>query len=326
MHPPATVSEIEHPVRYDCHIHVKVTEELGAQAKAAAARKHKKVSEFLRDLIRDHLAGEVAGGLNWFGGSSSMSMGSLADLGDGSGLRVANGGSASSGGFGDMMSSGAGGIAASLGSLLSSINGRGGKITSTLGGLGGQIGSMFGPIGSLIGGGAGIGLGSTIQGLKNGSLNWLGAVTEIFPSFLPFGEILAPLSLLGINPFGLFGHTPLSAASFTGGGLKASDGFGGLKPKVSEGLVKSLFKQLEGFADQIDGGLDEDVFGGIIGQRGKKFFYQPQDSKLGSAGKKKFGAERFKTAEEAHPAIQGFADSRGAGDGGVQCRSRRRDE
>lgn len=71
MKQPATDDEVVRGVRYDCHIHLKLTEDMEAQVKAAARQQNKKVSEFFRDMVRDHLASKPLDQSNAAGGGAA---------------------------------------------------------------------------------------------------------------------------------------------------------------------------------------------------------------------------------------------------------------
>ena len=132
--------------------------------------------------------------------------------------------------------------------------------SSTGGAIGGAIGMAFGPIGSLVGG------------------------------------------LLGGLVGGLLKSTPRSIASIsTTGGLA---GVGatyaqGLDEKIGKSMGGGVTNALNAIAEELDATLTEDYFLGMIGQRGKKFFFQEQQSDIKKAGKSKYGAVKFESAEEA---------------------------
>lgn len=185
-------------------------------------------------------------------GGGSDSMGSLADLGDGSGLKVSNGG-----GFGSLTTGNTslGGLAggAMMGMGLGAMTGSG------------KVGAAGGAIGMAVGGPIGAAIGGLIGGLLGG----------------------------------LFKSTPKSISSYGTGGVIDSMASGGLDVKIGKDMANGVVRALKTFAEQLATGIETDEFLGIVGQRGKKFFFQAQETELKVAGKKKYGAEKFDSAEEA---------------------------
>jgi tape measure domain-containing protein len=139
--------------------------------------------------------------------------------------------------------------------------GLGGMVGSSTGGaIGGALGQMFGPIGGLVGG------------------------------------------LIGGLVGSLFKSTPRSISSITTVGSTAGIGdsyASGLDIKIGQNAAKTVANALNEFARSIDLSLDSDAFIGMIGQRGKKFFFQSQQSDIKKAGKGKYGAVKFDDAESA---------------------------
>jgi hypothetical protein len=185
-------------------------------------------------------------------GGGSDSMGSLADLGDGSGLKVSNGG-----GFGSLT-----------------------KSNTSLGGLAG---------GAMMGMGLGAMTGSGMAGAAGGAIGM--AVGG------PIGAAIG--GLIGGLVGGLFKSTPKSISSYGTSGVTDSMAGGGLDVKIGKDMASGVVRALRTFSEQLLTGIESDEFLGIVGQRGKKFFFQSQQSDLKSAGKGKYGAVKFDSAEEA---------------------------
>lgn len=113
----------------------------------------------------------------------------------------------------------------------------------------------------------------------------------------PIGNIVG--SVIGGIIGGLFKSTPKSISSYGTSGITDSMAAGGLDVKIGKDMANGVLRALRNFADELATGLESDEFLGMVGQRGKKFFYQAQQSDLKSAGKGKYGAVKFDTAEEA---------------------------
>lgn len=230
--------------------------------------------------------------------------------------------------FGGMMGTGAAGTRTAIGALGgNSLQGTGGIFGPAPGGVpdptlgngtGGINGGFFqrggtasellgaagrgGLVGGLIGGKTGAGLGAvgSMAGLA------LGPVGSLVGGI--FGGILGAL----------FKSTPRSISSVTtNGGLAGlGDSYAsGLDIKIGQGMGKSVANLLNEFASELDLSLDNGAFVGLVGQRGKKFFYQSQQSDIKKAGKGKYGAVKFDTAEEAIAAAVEAALQQGIIDG-----------
>lgn len=162
------------------------------------------------------------------------------------------------------------------------------------GGSGGGGGSSG--LGEALGGaGFGAGIGSMIGGKASAALGAVGGA--IGTMFGPIGKMVGSLigSVVGLA----FQTTPKSISSYGTGGVIDSMASGGLDEKIGKDMAKGVVRALKTFAEQLATGIESDSFLGIVGQRGKKFFYQAQETDLKVAGKKKYGAEKFDTAEEA---------------------------
>jgi hypothetical protein len=181
----------------------------------------------------------------------------------------------------------------------------GSDVAPSMGGAADQgfLGRMFGQkifgnsLGSIFGGAMmGMGLGS-ITGSSTG-----GAIGGALGSFAgPIGSMVG--SLLGGLIGGLFKSTPrsISAISTNMNGLAGlGDSYAqGLDVKIGQGMGKSVASMLNAFASELDLSLDSDAFVGMVGQRGKKFFYQAQQGDIKKAGKKSQGAVQFEDAQSA---------------------------
>lgn len=211
----------------------------------------------------------------WLTGKSQPRMGgaTVQDAMNG-GLSVANGGA---GGF--VAGAGAGGM---LGTISSGIGG----IFASLG-----MGKMFGSAtGGLIGG--------TLGGAAGGVLGVLGGLgAAAGPIGMIAGAILG--GLLG----GVLKPTPRSISSVTttssGAGVIGDSFASGLDIKIGKDMANGVIRALSTFADELATGLESDRFLGMVGQRGKKYFFQSQQSDIKSAGKSKYGAVKFEEAEDA---------------------------
>jgi tape measure domain-containing protein len=154
---------------------------------------------------------------------------------------------------------------------------------STIGGALGGAAMGYG-IGQLTGSGQGGAVGGAIGTMIGGPIG--GLIGGIFGG------------LIG----GLFKSTPKSIASIsTTGGLA---GVGatyaqGLDEKIGKSMGGGVTNALNAIAEELDATLTEDYFLGMIGQRGKKFFFQEQQSDIKKAGKGSLGAVKFESAEEA---------------------------
>jgi len=164
------------------------------------------------------------------------------------------------------------------------------------GGIGGFFGKPMGAstIGGMLGGaGLGMGLGAmTGSGMAGAAGGAIGAAVGG-----PIGSIIG--GLLGGLLGGMFKSTPKSISSYGTGGIADSMASGGLDVKIGKDMASGVVRALKTFAEQLVTGIESDEFLGIVGQRGKKFFYQAQETDLKVAGKKKYGAVKFDSAEEA---------------------------
>jgi tape measure domain-containing protein len=181
----------------------------------------------------------------------------------------------------------------------------GSDVAASMGGMGDQglLGRIFGKkvfgssLGELLGGAAlGMGLGS-MTGSGSG-----GAIGGALGSMLgPIGGLVG--GLLGGFIGSLFKSTPrsISAISTNMNGLAGlGDSYAqGLDVKIGQGMGKSVSSMLNAFASELDLSLDSDAFVGMVGQRGKKFFYQAQQGDIKKAGKKSQGAVQFEDAQSA---------------------------
>jgi hypothetical protein len=154
-------------------------------------------------------------------------------------------------------------------------------------------GSALGAAGPVLGGammGFGVGkiAGSATGGAIGGAIGSIGG---------PIGSLAG--SIIGGLIGGLFKSTPKSISSYGTGGILDSVAGGGLDVKIGKDMANGVIRALTTFADQLATGLESDEFLGMVGQRGKKFFYQAQQSDIKSAGKSKYGAVKFEEAEDA---------------------------
>ncbi len=161
--------------------------------------------------------------------------------------------------------------------------------------LGTKVGAST--IGGALGGAAmGYGIGQLTGSGQGGAVG--GAIGTMIGG--PIGGLIGGIfgGLIG----GLFKSTPKSIASIsTTGGLA---GVGatyaqGLDEKIGKSMGGGVTNALNAIAEELDATLTEDYFLGMIGQRGKKFFFQEQQSDIKKAGKGKYGAVKFESAEEA---------------------------
>lgn len=165
------------------------------------------------------------------------------------------------------------------------------SVSDSMGGLAG--GGMMGAVGGALGGAAmGGGIGKMLGSGTGGSIG--GAIASAFG---PIGSLVG--SLIGGLFGGLMKSTPKSISSYGADGVIDSMASGGLDVKIGKDMASAVVRALRTFSEQLVTGLDGDAFFGIVGQRGKKFFYQAQETDLKVAGKKKYGAEKFDSAEEA---------------------------
>lgn len=132
------------------------------------------------------------------------------------------------------------------------------KTSKTGGAIGGAIGSLGGPIGTLVGSVLGSVIGGALKKVKKGSVN---------------------LST------GSFGNTSQTDAVGNAGSTKAA----------ATALGGQFRSSLQGIADSLGVNLGSNVQLGSIGQRGKKFTFDPS----GSGKTKGSGVLKFKTEEEA---------------------------
>ena len=164
-------------------------------------------------------------------------------------------------------------------------------------GLDGIFGDGFSKnVGGMLGGAAmGAGVGGLVGSGTGGAIG--GALGQMFG---PLGGLVG--GLLGGLVGSLFKSTPRSISSITTTGTLAGIGdsyASGLDIKIGQNAAKTVANALNEFAREIDLSLDSDAFVGMIGQRGKKFFFQAQQSDIKKAGKKRYGAETFDDAESA---------------------------
>lgn len=188
--------------------------------------------------------------------------------------------------------------------------GGGSKAAGAAGASGGALGAL-GTIGSGI---AGIGLalgigkmgGSATGGLVGSTM--LGAAGSVLGTLGILGAAAGPIgavvgAILGGVMGGLMKPSPRSSSSVTTSGsgvLGVGDSYAlGLDIKIGQDMANGVIRALRAFSDQLVTGLENDAFLGIVGQRGKKFFFQAQESDLKTAGKSKNGAVKFKEAEDA---------------------------
>lgn len=192
----------------------------------------------------------------------------------------------SSGGWGGAFDAPDTSVSDSMGGL------RGGWLERTMGTkvgastLGGILGG--GMMGMAVGGIAGSGQAGAVGGMIGTAIGG------------PIGSMIG--GLLGGLFGSLFKSTPRSISSIvTKGGLAGiGDSMAiGLDEKIGRDMAGAVSRTLNEFADELGLALDSDTFIGMIGQRGKNFFYQSQQSDLKKAGKKKYGAVRFEDAESA---------------------------
>ncbi len=142
----------------------------------------------------------------------------------------------------------------------------------------------------------GAAIGGMVGGGKTGAA--LGAVGGMIGSALgPIGSMVG--SVIGGLIGGLMKSTPKSISSYGTSGVTDSMAAGGLDVKIGKDMASGVLRALRTFSEQLLTGIENDEFLGIVGQRGKKFFFQSQQSDIKSAGKGKYGAVKFDSAEEA---------------------------
>lgn len=190
----------------------------------------------------------------------------------------------------------------------------GGSKAAGASGASGAAGGALGALGTIGSGIAGIGLalgigkmgGSATGGLVGSTM--LGAAGSVLGTLGILGAAAGPIgavvgAILGGVMGGLMKPSPRSSSSVTTSGsgvLGIGDSYAlGLDIKIGQDMANGVIRALRTFSDQLVTGLESDAFLGIVGQRGKKFFFQAQESDLKTAGKSKNGAVKFKDAEDA---------------------------
>lgn len=208
---------------------------------------------------------------------------------------------------------GAGGTTGIFGSLGASLFGGGSKAAGASG-ASGAAGGALGALGTIGSGIAGIGLalgigkmgGSATGGLVGSTV--VGAAGSVLGTLGILGAAAGPIgvvvgAILGGVLGGLMKPSPRSSSSVTTSGsgvLGIGDSYAlGLDIKIGQDMANGVIRALKTFSEQLVTGLENDAFLGIVGQRGKKFFFQAQESDLKTAGKSKNGAVKFKEAEDA---------------------------
>lgn len=171
--------------------------------------------------------------------------------------------------------------------------------------VGGKFAGIADTLGQAAGGAAlGAGVGTLQQKLGLGGSKTGGAIGGAIGSALPIpgGEIIG--SIIGSTIGGMLKKAPKATASLSTdalGEVEVGKGIGSSKLRAAaEALGNSVASRLQQVADAIDADLRGSVDLGSIGQKGKKFTFDPD-----GAGPLK--AQKFKTAEEAEAAAFKYA-------------------